>query len=421
MHGRRGVLVVIGASILLLQSAAASIAAAGDGDVVLVSDTGKVTLIDSGDGEGTAGVTLHNQGATDLPVTAEAGEGAAEGCQISATEGSPIPSYRQQTVTLTFSADCGIDRAEGTNFTVMAEGSSFELHANPPSQADPDWVAVALAYVIAAAVALVILLAAVSTWMSSRPKGTFTWTSPLPGLSDSWKFSDSWAANATVVTALFAGVFGVQGAAEALLGESASKDVLAVAIVTAAASLGLTGLSPMLLQALRKRSLGFEEVRSETGEVISPKVEPAWLVTPLGLFVASLFTLTGTAGQLGSILWAVKETEFGQDWAMWTLGAVGAVGLAWYAWQTTRQSLDTGAKAATLGKAAETAKTMVDQAAQKQTEVRQLRESGVATDEEIHSAENEAEALKSEADNAVRSLSSVIESAQSSSRPSPIP
>ena len=143
---------------------------------------------------------------------------------------------------------------------------------------------------------------------------------PLPGLAATWSFNDSWATNATAVTAVFTGLFGTEDVATAMLGKQATG-VLALALVAAATAVGLAGLSPMVLQAMRDDSLS---------------------VTRWGLFAAALCTLTATGGQLVAIVVALLDTPL-RTYAV-IAGIVGGVLLLVYGWRSTRQNLVAGAK-----------------------------------------------------------------------------
>ena len=187
------------------------------------------------------------------------------------------------------------------------------------------------------------LLVTYRTWAAPPERaGEKKLSMPLPGLDSSWKFSDSWAANATVVTALFTGLFGAKEVTTALLGEGTS-DLLAVALVSAAVSVGLAGLSPMVLQALRTRTPKIPEKKDADGNPITAETPAGLYVTPLGLLLAAFLTITATGGQLAALLYALAKTEFGSDWAILIIGLSAGLLLFWYAAAATDQNLTTGA------------------------------------------------------------------------------
>jgi hypothetical protein len=144
---------------------------------------------------------------------------------------------------------------------------------------------------------------------------------PLPGLGSSWSFKESWASNATVIAAVFTGLFGATEVTKTILGDD-SKAVLALVAVAVAASVGLAGIAPMLLQSWR---------RTWSGEV-----------TPLGVMLASVVTLTATGGELGLIADVVYDTKTVAPEAVLGTGILGGVLLLFYAVAATLQNLETG-------------------------------------------------------------------------------
>jgi hypothetical protein len=209
----------------------------------------------------------------------------------------------------------------------------------------PNLWKVALSFVGAALVAFVLLRLAYRSWSttSGRDKNP---DMSLPGLAATWTFRDSWATNATVITAAFTGVFGTKDVTQAILGDQATG-VLALALVAAALSVGLAGLGPMVLQAMRKQ---FDETSKRGTKVEQPeettgyrtKIEAGLYVTPRGLLAAAFCTLTATGGQLATIVVALFGTRF-RAWAI-VAGGIGYLLLLWYSWASTQQNLTIGAK-----------------------------------------------------------------------------
>jgi hypothetical protein len=332
--------------------------AAADDAAVLVADKDrKVTLTGADDGTATAAVTLANPADATPNVQVTPKSSAVDGCTID-PDPEILEPHQQQNITLTFSAACDIDREAGTAFTLtVGGGDPFEMHANPPTEPSPNWAAMGLIYLGAAVLALTLLFSSYKAWKPplSRYQGGRHPRMSLPGLAASWKFSDSWAANATVITALFTGVFGADKVTVALLGKEGSTDLLAVALVSAAISVGLAGLSPMLLQMLRERFDEQPEVPAPPGpndatqkaradpEFIAGTTPADLYVTPIGLIAAAVLTLTSTAGQLATILYSVVETDFAEDWILYLIGFLSLVLLGAYAWINTQQNLTTGA------------------------------------------------------------------------------
>ena len=255
-----------------------------------------------------------------------------------------VDGHRQQKVTITFAEACDPDRKDGTDFTVHAGSATFDLHADPPKTPDPNWIAVLVIYGVAAVVSALVLAYAWGSWTKPVTSPTKNFTMVLPALDANWKFSDSWAANATVVTAVFTGVFGAKEVTNALLGEDSATNLLAVALVSAALALGLVGVSPMVLQGFRRRIDDAEDAVQPPAPRPAVKAIPAGLyVTPRALVFAAFFTLTGTVGQLSSLLFALMRTDFGSDILMGILGGIAAVLIFWYAIKATDQNLTTGA------------------------------------------------------------------------------
>lgn len=339
---KRRTIVAASAALFLGFQVAGAWPAAADDSPVLIADADKVTLTVKDGGGATASVTLENQGPSDVEVKVNEGSGAADNCAITPPDDATLKAHRQQKMTFTFSEACDPERKEGTDFTVIAGESEFDLHADPPTKPDPNWGFVFLAFLAAAVVSAIVLAVSWIRWKEPVSRaGSKTFRMALPGLDASWKFSDSWAANATVVTAVFAGIFGAKDVTTALLGDGAT-DLMAVALVSAAAAVGLVGVSPMVLQGLRQR-LGPEGAKTEGGKPLSKDMAEGLYVTPRALIFAAFFTLTGTIGQLVALLYALIETDFGDDMWMGVVGLGAAALIVWYAYEATDQNLTTGA------------------------------------------------------------------------------
>lgn len=303
-------------------------AAWADG-TVLVSDDDHLKLSATGD-KLTGTLSVSNDSDASVPITVTPGGGAA-GCRITPSPES-VAARRQSAITLTFTG-C---KPEASTRLVMEVGSQrFDLVADPEGPS-PDF-RVLFAFPAAAVFgALVVGLA----WRSSgadvpRSSGG---VQMLPGLAATWKFTDSWASNATVITAAFSGVFGAKEVAAVVLG-SKSDAVVSLAIVAAAVAVGLVALGPMLVQAART----WTDTRPETkdgGSVTRRAVPSGYYVTPLGLFLGGAVTLAGTVGQLVVLLIAVRGVISGTVSVAIGVLAVGVV--AWYAAASTRQSLRAG-------------------------------------------------------------------------------
>lgn len=335
MHVRTTVVVAL---ILGVQLIAAGPAPADDGPV-LVADTGTVALTAKESGEATGSITLQNQGSTDATVTVATKANVPSGCTITPVDAT-LKEHRQQKLTLTFAAAC--NREQGIDFIVTVGGVPFELHADKPKMPNPNWWAVVLSYLLVGLASIVVLTAAWNHWEPPRNRGDKDYDLTLPGLEASWKFTDSWAANATVLAALFTGIFGTKEVTTALLGEDASN-LLAIALVAAAVSVGLAGLSPMVLQGFRRQAEKVDEQKDEHGTTTAPEIPAGLYVTPRALTFAAFFTLTATAGQLAALLYAMGANDYWPDWASWVVGGLGGYVLGWYAVKATLQNLTTGA------------------------------------------------------------------------------
>ena len=182
LHARIGVSTAAACLVLGVQITFALPAQADDA-VILVADSNKVTLADQ-DGGATASVTLENQGAKDVEVSVTPGSGAEDDCDIAPPDDATVKAHRQQKMTFTFSEACDPD--EGTNFTVTtgqrtAAEATFNLHADPPTKPDPNWIVVGLIYVFAALISVVVLAVAWCRWKvpdKLRTSGTFGWRCP---------------------------------------------------------------------------------------------------------------------------------------------------------------------------------------------------------------------------------------------------
>jgi uncharacterized membrane protein len=301
--------------------------AQADDSVVLVSDDGHVQLADGDDSTTMTGtVTLSNNTASKVRLTVDKGPEVKSTCDID-LDPPTLEPLRQQTVTVTF-ADCAADLPLTFAINTDVAGTDPDpvigtLTADAPETAAPEWLSL-LAFPVAAILGALVVGLTYVTWAgegSRRRKDTLI--DPLPGLADTWSFKDSWATNATVVAAIFTGVFGATDVAKAIFGDE-SKDVVALIGVGSAISLGLTGAAPMLVQLLKNK---------------------AGKPTPAGILVAATATVTGTAGVLVVAIWAAVATKLGNsvgDVALIVAGALGVLVLGVYASRATIQTLRVG-------------------------------------------------------------------------------
>ena len=298
--------------------------AGAQGQVVLVSDDDHVQLATGDKGKLTAAVVLINNGPTEVDVTARLAGNNPDGCEVDGER--KLEGYRQGTLGLVF-IGCPADR--NMRLVIVAAQQKFVIVTDAPDGSVPD-LSVLLAFLVAFALAIVVMLAAYAPWRlaknTSRPR---TWTMTLPGLAATWTFKDSWAANATVITAAFTGLFGTEELSTALLGDHATA-VLATALVAAAISVGLAGLSPMVVQVFRRWT-------PKDGEI------PAGLhVTPAGLVLGGMVTFAATSGQLAVIVILLIKAEFAPAWIILFVGGLAGVLLVVYAITSTVQNLRVG-------------------------------------------------------------------------------
>jgi hypothetical protein len=146
---------------------------------------------------------------------------------------------------------------------------------------------------------------------------------PLPGLDAKWTFKDSWAANVTLVSAIFTGLFGTSDLLKSTLGEEA-PGVLSVITIASAIAVAVVGVAPLLLQALRD-----DESQVLVG----------------GLLVSAALAVGASAGLVLAIASSVAPMLAGKAHTALCSGVIIALFiLALYADTSVRQNLTTGLK-----------------------------------------------------------------------------
>jgi hypothetical protein len=145
---------------------------------------------------------------------------------------------------------------------------------------------------------------------------------PLPSLGADWKFSDSWASNVTIVSAAFAGIIGADNVVKAITG-SEQAGVAAVALVASVIAAGLVAAGPLILTA------------------IGPSAKQ---LNAGGLLAASVATITGAGGQLGTLTWlgATLPVPGEVQGLIAAAGILGAALLALYAGRSMWWNLTKG-------------------------------------------------------------------------------
>ncbi len=288
---------------LLLLSTTAS------GDASPVSfDSGSVSLSKSGNWTGSIGV--HNL--TTSTVTLSATGVTDTDCGVSFTPPEIRPA-QQTTVTVTVSGRCSIPSA-GLKFMVQAAPAggggattSVALTATGTASVPPDWNALkAFGWAILAG------LAGAAVLLLVRGLAPLT---ALPGLDQTWSFSNSWVSSATGIGGLLAGIFGSSGVV-------ATLGVAVGGIVSAAC----VALAPIVLTLSRTQDRH---------------------ISAGGVLLASALVVTGAAGGLYVVWDAARVLDLGgaQDF-LWIGLAVALALLAVYAVRTALATLDDGGTAA---------------------------------------------------------------------------
>jgi hypothetical protein len=305
------------------------VAAAATG-VVLVDDDATFERTLGTGGDETTDIVLSNPTSKRVHVYAVRQGGTIESCQPDSKR-LTIPRQQEKTFSIKFS-NCPKEDDPNVNFILADKpengtnvlGTKILKTTPPTAAATPDW-SVFLYFAWSAIVGLILVLIAYRTWDKvstedpAHPKPK--WGDGLPGLSSSWSFQDSWASNATVVAALFAGLFNATDVTTTLLGDEA-KNVTTVVAVAVAFGVGLTTLAPLVLQACRT-------------------VDDS-LPTMRGIVAAGTLTLAGTGGELWVTIITVHNTKAMNHGWLLLAGIVGSALIAVYAITTTWQSISTG-------------------------------------------------------------------------------
>lgn len=336
---RRAGLLLAGAVVAL---AAWPSVALADSGLVLVDDDQSFERAAGTGGDETVDITLSNPSAQPVAIVAALAPGeTTQVCKPVATKPASVAAQQEVTVTVTF-ADCPNDSDPTVRFVLNDDqGNSVLPHgatlvATPPSTPTPEW-AVLRWFLYAGGAGFLIALVAWATWpavdLKSRTRAAGGakptparlshpgWRDPLPRLASGWKFQDSWASNATVVAALFAGLFGATDVTTTILGSDAKKVLTTVAVAVALA-VGLAAIAPMVLQACQT-------------------VAPAQ-VTPAGMVLASTLTIAATGGELWVTVLTVHGTvKLHHDWVIW-VGVAGSLLVVAYAFSATWQNLSAG-------------------------------------------------------------------------------
>lgn len=293
------------AALLLLSISAAANPAAVSFDSTAVSL--------SKDGDWTGSVSVRNL--TDSTVTLTASDASDVDCGVSFTPAMIRPA-QQSTVTVTVSGSCSIPD-NGLKFTVQAAvmGSlptSVPFTATGTAESAPDWHALrAFGWAILAG------LAGAAALLLVRWTGPFT---ALPGLDQTWSFSDSWVSNVTGIGGLLAGVFGASGVVDTLgLSAGSATKLAAVGGIVSAAAIAL---APIVLALARDRNRH---------------------ILAGGALLASALVVAAAGGGLYVVWDAARSLDLGgaQDW-LWIGLVLALLMLGIYAVRTALATLDDG-------------------------------------------------------------------------------
>lgn len=276
--------------------------------------------IKEGDTGPTVALTLINL--TDQPAAVAVS--TSEGGDNCAPEGEELPARQESSLTFALSGcDFGDEKAVG--LVVEVEGVIFDVTATNGEKEDPNW---ALLWTFIWAVGAGIILVAVG-WISflAKPPAALSNgnnvgpSTPLPYLGATWSFKDSWAANVTLVSAVFSGIFGSSDLLKSVTGAEAPS-TLAVITIASAIGVALVGLGPLVLQALR----------NDKSEVIAG-----------ALFLSASIAVGAAGGLVLIIIRSVDNVVSGSaNPFLWGGGVLALVLLAAYAITSVRQNLILG-------------------------------------------------------------------------------
>lgn len=292
-------------------------ASAAPPDYVLATSTAPIE-----DEDGQLSITLSFINLTDRPaivaLTTDDGGGA---CSPSTEELDP---RRQEE--LTFSLDeCDFGDRRTVALTADVEGVELSVAGRLDDSGDPEWALLwTFAWTLGAGIVAVLL-----GWAGFRTnppvdldvKPRVRFGTPLPYLGATWSFKDSWAANVTLVSAVFTGLFGSSELLTAATGDEA-KSTVALITIASAIGVALVGLGPLILQA----------ARSDKAEVYAG-----------GLFASAAVAVGASGGLALVIVRAVSPLVDGlASRLLWTAALLGLLLLAVYAVTSVRQNLTTG-------------------------------------------------------------------------------
>lgn len=295
----------------------AGAASADSTDYVLTS--AKPTINEE-DGEPTVALTLINLTDQEATVTLSTTEGG-DNCKPSQEE---LAARQEEKLTFTLDG-CDFGKDNTVGIAVDVEGTPFDVTGKIDETAEPDWGLLWI-YQRSLAGGVVLVLLGWIWFALSPPKGLAKKrkvgpATPLPYLGASWSFKDSWAANVTLVSAAFTGLFGSSDLLKSVTGEEAPS-TLALITIASAIAVALVGLGPLVLQT----------TRNDKSQVYAG-----------GLFASAALAVGASGGLALIIVRSVAPAVKGSAETILSAGAwLALILLALYAVTSVRQNLTKG-------------------------------------------------------------------------------
>lgn len=338
------------------------LAASAASTVALTSTKPQLTVVD--DASATTTLTFVNVGTDSPKVTVTAAD-----CLTSLEPATLVASVQTEVkVTLT---GCHVNTGDAVDLTVKAADATWTITASAGSGDRPPWDRLWVSFLVGLVVALALVLltflrwngeAATWSWQEAFKHNPFAgerkklWREPLPGLGHKYDVTKSWASNITIVTSVFAGVFGSSAVVKTIIGKDPDS-VLAVAVVAAAIAAGLVAIAPIVIGATNTAGDGdggggggdrrrFEAARKRPEpepESQAPDPPRTRFTSVYGLLFAAVVTLTATIGQLGVLVSTAANLELGPvDELMPIIGVLAVVLLVVYAYRSLIVALTVG-------------------------------------------------------------------------------
>jgi hypothetical protein len=337
------------------------LAASAASTVALTSTKPQLTIVN--DATATTTLTFVNVGTDNPKVTVTAAD-----CQTSLEPATLVASVQSE-VKLTLTG-CHVNTGDAVDLTVKAADATWTITASAGSGDKPPWDRLWVSFLIGLVVAVVLVLltfmrwngsSSVDSWHEAFEHNPFgdkrrkLWGEPLPGLGHKYDVTKSWASNITIVTSVFAGVFGSSAVVKTLIGKD-PESVLAVAVVAAAIAAGLVAIAPIVIGATNAAGDGDGggggDRRTSEAARKRPEPEPesqasdaprTRFTSVYGLLLAAVVTLTATIGQLGVLVSTAANLELGPvDELMPIIGVLALALLVVYAYRSLIVALTVG-------------------------------------------------------------------------------